>query len=187
VQKLGRAVGLPIALFSFFCCRAPPGSSRCAAGTRHHQRLARARVVRDKGERGNFPLILQCRQAAHRFRAQARPSAVSGHHPRTTQMSLGGGECRVGGPPRVMTIIAGPAPNPRRRPIATNKPSTLAAADHLHCHTERRTSCWRRRAPRRSISHARRCLRARAPLSERCHESPLTAVVETGLLSRATR
>ena len=30
------------------CCRAPPRSSRCAAGTRHHQRLARARVVREK-------------------------------------------------------------------------------------------------------------------------------------------
>ena len=37
-----------------------------------------------------------------------------------------------------------PAPNPRRRPIATSKPSTPAAADHRHCHTERRTSCWRR-------------------------------------------
>ena len=36
------------------------------------------------------------------------------------------------------------APNPRRRPIATNKPSTPAAGDHLHCHTERRTRCWRR-------------------------------------------
>ena len=47
-------------------------------------------------------------------------------------------------PRRVATIIAGAAPNPRRRPIATNKPSTPAAADHRHCHTERRTSCWRR-------------------------------------------
>ncbi len=45
---------------------------------------------------------------------------------------------------RVTTIIAGAAPNPRRRPIATNKPSTPAAGDHLHCHTEHRTRCWRR-------------------------------------------
>ena len=34
------------------CCRAPPRSSHRAAGARHHQRLARARVGSDKGERG---------------------------------------------------------------------------------------------------------------------------------------
>jgi hypothetical protein len=57
---------------------------------------SRARVGERDGERGNFPLILQCRQTPPPFRARARPSADSGHHPRTTRMSLGGGECRVG-------------------------------------------------------------------------------------------
>jgi len=56
-----------------------------------------ARVVSNRGKRGNFPLILQCRQTPPPFGARARPSAVSGHHPRTTRMSPGGGECRVGG------------------------------------------------------------------------------------------
>ena len=32
-------------------------------------------------------------------------------------------------PLRITTIIAGAAPNPRRRPIATNKPSMPAAGD----------------------------------------------------------
>jgi hypothetical protein len=117
-------------------------------------------------------VIVQCSRRHDRFGARARPSAVSGHHPRTTRMSLGGGECRVGGaaahydhhrrrgaessPPsdrHQQTIDAG-----RRRPsIATQSAAQAAGAG---------------RAPRRSISHARRCLRARAPLSERCHESP---------------
>ena len=57
---------------------------------------SRARVGERDGQRGNFPLILQCAGRHHRFGARARPSAVSGHHPRTTRMSLGGGECRVG-------------------------------------------------------------------------------------------
>ena len=57
---------------------------------------SRARVGERDGERGNFPLILQCAGRHHRFGARARPSAVSSHHPRTTRMSLGGGECRVG-------------------------------------------------------------------------------------------
>ena len=42
------------------------------------------------------------------------------------------------------------------------------------------------RAPRRSISYACRCPRARPPLSERCHKSPPHRIVETGWLSRAT-
>src|SRR3984957_351804 len=57
---------------------------------------SRSRVGERDGGRGNFPLILQYAGRHHRFGARARPSAVSGHHPRTTRMSLGGGECRVG-------------------------------------------------------------------------------------------
>ena len=57
---------------------------------------SRARVGDRDGERGNFPLILQCRQTPPPFRARAGPSAVSGHHPIATRMSPGGGECRVG-------------------------------------------------------------------------------------------
>ncbi len=82
---------------------------------------SRARVGERNGELGNFLLILQCRQTPPPIRARARPSAVSGHHPTTTRMSLGGGECRVG---------RSAAPNPRRHPIATNKPSTSAASHH---------------------------------------------------------
>ncbi|MGA9320898.1 MAG: hypothetical protein WBW06_07565, partial [Xanthobacteraceae bacterium] len=83
----------------------------------------------------NFLLILQCRQAPHRFRAQAGPSAAGGYHPSTTRMSLGGGECRVGrAAARLGTIIAGAAPK-LRRSIGTNKPSTSAAGDRPLPHT----------------------------------------------------
>ena len=147
---------------------------------------SRARVGERDGGRGNFPLILQCHQTPPPFRARARPGAVSGHHPRTTRMSLGGGECRVGraaarwdhhrrrgaesSPPsdrHQQTIDVGC----RRASIATHSAAQAAGAG---------------RAPRRSISHARRCPRARCPLSERCHKSPPHRIVETGWLSRAT-
>ncbi len=150
---------------------------------------SRARVGERNGERGNFPLILQCRQVPHRFRAQARPSAAGGHHPRTTRMSLGGGECRVGRGAarwdqhhhrrRGAESFAGDrsAPtNHRRRP-----PPTIAIATQSAAH-----AAGAGRAPRRSISYACRCPRARPPLSERCHKSPPHRIVETGWLSRAT-
>ena len=94
---------------------------------------SRARVGERDGERGNFPLILQCAGRHHRFGARARPSAVSGHHPRTTRMSLGGGECRVGrAAARLGTIITGAAPNPRRiRSAATNHRRRLPATGPL--------------------------------------------------------
>ena len=38
-------------------------------------------------------------------------------------------------PRRLGTIIAGAAPNPRRHPIGTNKPSTSAASHHPLPHT----------------------------------------------------
>ena len=87
---------------------------------------SRARVSEKDDGRGNFPLILLCAGRHHRFGARARPSAVSGHHPTTTRMSLGGGECRVG---------RSAAPNPRRHPIGTNKPSTSAASHRPLPHT----------------------------------------------------
>src|SRR5580658_1514379 len=87
---------------------------------------SRSRVGERDGGRGNFPLILQCAGRHHRFGARARPSAVSGQHPTTTRMSLGGGECRVG---------RSAAPNPRRHPIGTNKPSTSAASHRPLPHT----------------------------------------------------
>ena len=77
---------------------------------------SRARVGERNGERGNFLLILQCRQAPPRFGARARPSAVSSHHPRTTRMSLGGGECRVG-------RTAAPWDHQRRRGAESSPPS----------------------------------------------------------------
>ena len=73
---------------------------------------SRARVGERNGERGNFLLILQCRQAPHRFRAQARPSAAGGHHPRTTPMSLGGASVVLVAPRRVTTIFAGAESSP---------------------------------------------------------------------------
>ena len=104
---------------------------------------SRARVGERNGERGNFPLILQCRRRHDRFGARARPSAVSGHHPRTTRMSLGGGECRVG-------RAAAPWDHHRRRG-AKSSAIDRHQANHrrrppttVHCHTQRRTSCWRR-------------------------------------------
>ena len=147
---------------------------------------SRARVGSKKGERGNFPLILQCRQSPPPFGARARPSAVSGHHPTATRMSLGGGECRVG-------RGAAPWDHHRRRdaessrhPIGTNKPSTSAAGRPSIATHSAAQAAGAGRAPRRSISHARRCPRARHPLSERCHTSPPHRLVETVWLSRAT-
>jgi len=147
---------------------------------------SRARVGERYGTRGNFLLILQCAGRHHRFGARARQSAVSGHHPRTTRMSLGGGECRVG-------RAAAPWDHHRRRgaessrhPIGTNKPSTSAAVDRPLPHASAAQAAGAGRAPRRSISHARRCPRARRPLSERCHKSPPHRIVETLWLSRAT-
>jgi len=89
---------------------------------------SRARVGDRDGERGNFPLILQCAGRHHRFGARARPSAVNGHHPRTTRMSLGGGECRVGrgalrpsspARRRILAAIRSAPTNHRRRLPAT--------------------------------------------------------------------
>ena len=104
---------------------------------------SRARVGERDGGRGNFPLILQCRQTPPPFRARARPSAVSGHHPERHGCRWVAASVVLVAPRRLGTIIAGAAPNLRRRSIGTNKPST-SAASHRPLHTRRRTSCWRR-------------------------------------------
>ena len=72
-------------------------------------------------------------------------------------MSLGGGECRVG-------RAAAPWDHHRRRGAESSPPSiaTHSAAQ----------AAGAGRAPRRSISHTRRCPRARPRLSARCHKSP---------------
>ena len=139
---------------------------------------SRARVGERNGGRGNFPLILQCAGRHHRFGARARPSAVSGHHPRTTRMSLGGGECRVG-------RTAAPWDHHRRRSAESSPPSDRhqqtidvgCRRPSIATHSAAQAA-GAGRAPRRSISHARRCPRARRPLSERCHKSPLTELLK---------
>jgi hypothetical protein len=105
---------------------------------------SRARVGDKEGERENFSLILQCAGCRRRFWARARPSAIGGHHPRTTRMSLGGGECRVGGAAahwdhhhrhrrrRILAAVRSAPTNHRRRPPATvplphTAPHTLLA------------------------------------------------------------
>jgi hypothetical protein len=146
---------------------------------------SRARVGERNGERGNFLLILQCRQTPPPFGARARPSAVSSHHPRTTPMSLGGGECRVG-------RAAARYDHLRRRgaesspPIGTNKPSTSAASHHPLPHTapHRLLAQVEHPAGRSRMLVAVHGLAVR--LSERCHQSPPHRIVETGGLSRAT-
>ena len=57
---------------------------------------SRARVGERDGERGNFPLILQCRQTPPPFRGASETERSQRSPSRTTRMSLGGGECRVG-------------------------------------------------------------------------------------------
>jgi hypothetical protein len=83
-------------------------------------------------------------------------------------------------PLRITTIIAGAAPNPRRRPIATNKPSMPAAGDRPLPH----------RAPHKLLAQVEhpagrsRMLVAVYGLALRsasdAMRAPLTAVVETG-------
>src|SRR5271155_4073943 len=86
---------------------------------------SRARVGERYGELGNFLLILQCRQTPPPFRGASETSAVSGHHPRTTRMSLGGGECRVGRAAAPWDHHrrrgAGPSPPPRPAPPNQNR------------------------------------------------------------------
>jgi hypothetical protein len=138
---------------------------------------SRARVGERDGQRGNFPLILQCRQTPPPFRgaseaerSQRSPSQndtdVAGWR-RVSCWSRRGAESSPPSDRHQQIIDVGCQPPS----IATHSAAQAAGAG---------------RAPRRSISHARRCPRARCPLSERCHKSPPHRIVETGWLSRAT-
>ena len=142
---------------------------------------SRARVGERYGKRGQFSADRSVQPAPRRFGARAKPSAVSGHHPMTTPMSLGwrrvscwSARCAVDHHRRRA------APNPRRRPIGTNKPSTPAAGDRPLPHT----------APHKLLAQVEhpagrsRMLVAVHGLAVRSASdairAPLTAVVETG-------
>ncbi len=147
---------------------------------------SRARVGERYGQRGNFLLILQCRQAPPPIQG-ASETERSRRSPSQNDTDVAGwrrvscwsrrGALRPSSPARRRILAAS---------IATNKPSTSAAADHPIATQSAAQAAGAGRAPRRSISHARRCPRARAALSERCHQSPPHRIVETGWLSRAT-
>src|SRR5271155_2877749 len=84
---------------------------------------SRARVGERYGELGNFLLILQCRQTPPPFRGAV--TIPERHGCRWVAASV-----VLVVPRRLGTIIAGAAPNPRRHPIGTNKPSTSAVSHH---------------------------------------------------------
>ena len=77
--------------------------------------------------------------------------------------------------------------DPRRRqhrPIATNKRSTSAAARRPPAAPQSAAQARRAaRAPRRSISHAHRSPRPRAPQSERCHKPPQRSCLNRGAVA----
>ena len=77
---------------------------------------SRARVGERDGGRGNFPLILQCRQTPPPIRGASETERSQRSPSRTTRMSLGGGECRVG-------RVAAPWDHHRRRGAESSPPS----------------------------------------------------------------
>ena len=105
---------------------------------------SRARVGERDGERGNFPLILQCRQTPPPFRGASETER--------SQRSPSQNDTDVAGWRRVSCWsrrgALGPSSPARRRILAairsapTNHRRRLPAT--VHCHTQRRTSCWRR-------------------------------------------
>ena len=69
-------------------------------------------------------------------------------------------------------------------PIATNKQSTSAATRRPPAAPQSAAQAARAgRAVCRSISHAHRCPRARAPQSERCHKPPSTQLLNRGAVA----
>jgi hypothetical protein len=96
---------------------------------------SRAQVDEKDGGRGNFPLILQCagrhhRSGRERDQAQSAVTIPERHGCRWVAASV-----VLVAPRRLGTIIAGAAPNPRRHPIGTNKPSTSGVSHRPLPHT----------------------------------------------------
>ena len=164
------------------CCRAPPPSSRRADGTIIGGRPSRARDHSDHGQRCQILLIVQCSRRHDRFGARAKPSAVSGHHPMTTPMSSGGGECRAGRtllrwPRRRILAAIRSAPTNHRRRLPGDRPLPHTAPHKLLAQVEHP-------AGRSRMLVAVHGLAVRS--ASDAIRAPLTEVVETGLLSRAT-
>ena len=97
---------------------------------------SRARVGERYGELCQILVILQCRQTPppisgrERDQAQSAVTIPERHGCRSVAASV-----VLVAPRRVGTIIAGAAPNLRRRSIGTNKPSTSAASHRPLPHT----------------------------------------------------
>ncbi len=190
MQKVGKAVGLAIALFFPIAVArhpvartAPPvPSSASAPHPLARARPRSSRLTRAISVEPSMPPAPRPIRGTSETKCSRRPPS----HDDTDVVGWRRVSCwwrRL----RVTTIIAGAAPNPRRRPIATNKPSTPAAGDHLHCHTERRTRCWRRSSTPAGRSRMLVAVHGLAVRSASdATRAPLTAVVETGVLSRAT-
>jgi hypothetical protein len=105
---------------------------------------SRARGGSEYDRRCQILVIVQCSRRHDRFGARAKPSAGGGRHSMTTPMSSGDGECRVGG-------AAARYDHHRRRGAESSPPSDrhqqiidAGCRRPVHCHTQRRTSCWRR-------------------------------------------
>ena len=177
-KSLGKAVGLPIPLFFPPMAVARHPVARIAPPAPAIISASRARVGERYGELCQILVILQCRQTPPPFRGaseaerdQRSPSQndtdVAGWR-RVSCWSHRGAlgpsspARRQSSPPsdrHQQTINVGC----RRPSIATHSAAQAAGAG---------------RAPRRSISYACRCPRARAALSERCHQSPLTELLK---------
>ena len=160
--------------------RRPAGGASGSVGSRvaplptamGRRRLSRARELQPSDQ--CCPpklLIVQCRLFGDDPVAEPRGAAGSRQQQSSaSSISPCGGECRVG-----RTLLRGGPSSPARgadprrrqhRPIATNKPSTSAAAQRPPIATHSAAqAAGAGRAPRRSISHAHRCPRRCAAAS----------------------
>ena len=139
---------------------------------------SRARVGERNGERGNFPLILQCRQTPPPIRG-ASETKCSRRSPSQNDTDVAGWR-RVSCWSRRGAL--GPSSPARRRifPAIDRHQQTIDVGRQppsIATHSAAQAA-GAGRAPRRSISYACRCPRARAALSERCHKSPLTELLK---------
>ena len=147
---------------------------------------SRARVGERYGELCQILVILQCRQtpppirgASETKRSQRSPSQNDTDVARWRRVSCWSRRGALGPSSPARRRIS-PAIDRHQQTIDVGRqPPSIATHSAAQ-------AAGAGRAPRRSISCACRCPRARPPRSERCRKSPLTAVVETGWLSRAT-